>query len=97
MKINSVLQINEETKSLMEILKKDVTKEELIVEMSQIYEVAEYYPVPALRTMGDCDIVVQKSDRLNCNKILQKLGYESIRNEDDGEWAYLKKKITPMK
>ena len=41
MKINSVLQINEETKSLMEILKKDVTKEELIVEMSQIYEVSE--------------------------------------------------------
>lgn len=45
MKINSVLQINEETKILMEILKKDVTKEELIVEMSQIYEVSEksYY------------------------------------------------------
>ena len=53
MKINSVLQINEETKSLMEILKKDVTKEELIVEMSQIYEVPEKVITEAVEPVID--------------------------------------------
>lgn len=53
MKINSVLQINEETKSLMEILKKDVTKEELIVEMSQIYEVPEKVVTEAVEPVID--------------------------------------------
>lgn len=53
MKINSVLQINEKTKSLMEILKKDVTKEELIVEMSQIYEVPEKVITEAVEPVID--------------------------------------------
>lgn len=63
MKINSVLQINEETKSLMEILKKDVTKEELIVEMSQIYEVSEKVITEAVEpVIANYHILIKKDE-----------------------------------
>lgn len=63
MKINSVLQINEETKSLMEILKKDVTKEELIVEMSKIYEVSEKVITEAVEpVIANYHILIKKDE-----------------------------------
>lgn len=39
--------------------------------------VAAYYPVPALRTMGDSDLVIHREDREKADTILRQLGYYS--------------------
>ena len=52
-------------------------------------EVARFYPVPALRTMGDCDIVVHAPDRERAHECLMALGFEN-KQRNDLEWMYLK-------
>ena len=42
-------------------------------------EVAGYYPVPTLRTMGDCDIIVHESDRVSCHSTLQTFQHMNIQ------------------
>ncbi len=51
-------------------------------------EIAEYYPVPALRTMGDIDIVVE--DRSIAHKVMIKQGFTNITKYPDREWQYYK-------
>lgn len=54
--------------------------------------VAQLYPFPALRTMGDCDIVVHTEDKEKAHAVLMELGFE---NEAKGgnEWVYFKDKL----
>lgn len=54
--------------------------------------VAQFYPFPALRTMGDCDIVVHTEDKEKAHAVLMELGFE---NEAKGgnEWVYFKDKL----
>ena len=52
-------------------------------------EVAACYPVPALRTMGDLDVVVHRDDKKKAGDILESLGY--IKHGDqapDYDWSY---------
>ena len=49
-------------------------------------EVAQYYPVPALRTMGDVDIVVHKSDKTYAGMVLESLGFHIIERNPDYDW-----------
>lgn len=51
-------------------------------------EIAEYYPVPALRTMGDVDIVVK--DRSVAHEVMIKQGFTNITKLSDREWQYYK-------
>lgn len=55
-------------------------------------EVAAFYPIPALRTMGDSDIVVHSYDKEKAHHFLESMGY---RNETklDHEWSYFKNKM----
>ena len=39
-------------------------------------EVARYYPAPALRTMGDCDIVVSPDDTARAIEAMRRLGFQ---------------------
>lgn len=39
-------------------------------------EIAQYYPVPALRTMGDSDIVIHEKDKEKAGNILNNLGFK---------------------
>ena len=39
--------------------------------------VSIYYPVPALRTMGDCDVVVHREDISCVHQILKSMGFDS--------------------
>ena len=53
-------------------------------------EVSLYYPRPALRTMGDLDVVVHREDRPEVNKILLACGFKNISHLYDREWQYYK-------
>jgi len=50
-------------------------------------EIAQYYPQPALRTMGDSDILVRPEDKKRAGEILLSLG---LTNDSRGEneWGY---------
>lgn len=50
------------------------------------YEVAQYYPLPALRTMGDCDIVVRSEDVPLAIHMLQSLGYKGSDSVTLQQW-----------
>lgn len=52
--------------------------------------VADYYPFPAFRTMGDTDIVVHTEDRVEVDKRLRSLGLNCVSSFDDREWQYYK-------
>lgn len=51
------------------------------------YEVARYYPIPALRTMGDCDIVVHRTDVPRAVQLLQQLGYTGSKTITLQQWG----------
>lgn len=50
-------------------------------------EVAKYYPMPPLRTMGDCDIVVNPEDFQNTINELCSLGFNGTSVTDVHEWS----------
>ena len=54
--------------------------------------VSQYYPVPALRTMGDCDIVVHTEDKEKVHTILTDLGFNNTLKENK-EWIYYKNQM----
>ena len=49
--------------------------------------IAEYYPVPELRTMGDVDIIVHLEDREEAVRRLEKYGFELVEKLT-GEWEF---------
>ena len=52
--------------------------------------VAEFYPQPAYRTMGDTDLVVHAGDMEGVDVILMSMGYENEKKSDDCGWKYSK-------
>ena len=53
--------------------------------------IAEYYPVKALRSMSDSDIMVHAEDLERAGKVLEDLGFDK-QSGGDIEWVYLKDK-----
>lgn len=54
--------------------------------------VAKAYPIPALRTMGDCDSIVHPNDKEKAHEVMLPLGYKNQLQRDQ-EWAYFKNKL----
>ncbi|MDO4982691.1 MAG: nucleotidyltransferase family protein [Eubacteriales bacterium] len=52
-------------------------------------EIARFYPVPMLRTMGDSDILVRKEDRNRADEALASIGFDSDKTGVI-EWHYHK-------
>ena len=52
-------------------------------------DVARFYPVPALRTMGDSDIVIHPEDKDKAHAVMTGLGYQTMRKANI-EWIYSK-------
>ena len=52
-------------------------------------DLARLYPIPALRTMGDCDIVMHHEDREKAHPIMLELGFRNTQKETL-EWMYYK-------
>jgi len=55
-------------------------------------ELADMYPMPKLRTMGDTDILVRRSDKERAHKALLSIGCEEIYRGEN-EWNYKKDNI----
>lgn len=55
-------------------------------------EVADCYPNPVMRTMGDCDIVVKPDYKESAGKILEELGFKCLKKRNS-EWVYSKNRI----
>lgn len=55
--------------------------------------VADLYPNPGLRSMGDIDIIVHVEDREECHNILLRNGFTCVYKEEEREWAYFKNNI----
>jgi len=55
--------------------------------------VAELYPDPSLRVMGDIDIVVHAKDRELCHEIMLEKGFTSFSKYEGREWQYFKNNI----
>lgn len=56
------------------------------------FNISSFYPIPALRTMGDCDIVVHPEDKERAHHAMLALGFEN-RLKDRNEWTYFKKEM----
>ena len=54
--------------------------------------IAQYYPIPQLRTMGDMDIMVHAEERPRVDAILKDMGF-SCTNSGAQEWVYQKGNI----
>lgn len=52
--------------------------------------IAEYYPKPFFRTMGDTDLVVHRKDRDDVHAMLLSMGFHNQSKYDDREWVYEK-------
>ena len=50
------------------------------------YSIAEFYPIAELRTMGDCDILVDKTHISKAISVMRSLGYQGIDNERASSW-----------
>ncbi len=51
------------------------------------FTVAQYYPLPALRTMGDCDIIVHHADMQAAIAILKEMGFQGSKLTIVQEWG----------
>ena len=51
------------------------------------FAVARYYPKPALRTMGDCDIVVHRADMQAAVDVMRGLGFQGSEISDCVQWG----------
>lgn len=54
--------------------------------------ISNYYPVPALRTMGDIDLVVHTEDREKADTILKEKNFH-LTNQSNAEWVYFQNDI----
>ena len=50
-------------------------------------DVARYYPIPALRTMGDCDIVVPHRQMRAAVAEMKRMGFTSEREDTAQQWG----------
>ena len=77
---------------------RDVVKELHNTDIAHIvvkgFSVAEYYPIPALRTMGDCDIIVHRKEMPAAMNVMRSLGYQGIDNDKADSWECVKNRIT---
>ena len=52
--------------------------------------ISQYYAWPALRTMGDVDIVVHAEDRQRAHELMTELSFKTAAKAQDREWQYYK-------
>lgn len=54
---------------------------------------AELYPTPVFRAMGDIDLVVHTEDREKCHSIMIHEGFQCMSKNESREWQYFKNRI----
>lgn len=73
----NILKIKEKIHTKLETIEHFIVKGPVI---------AEYYPIPELRSMGDLDVYVHSKDRLKADKILREMDFQP--GPQWGEWIY---------
>ena len=58
------------------------------------FKIAQYYPIPELRTMGDCDLIIHRSEMPSAIAVMRNLGYSGIDNDHTHDWDCNKNDIT---
>lgn len=58
------------------------------------FDVAKYYPIPAYRTMVDCDILVHRQDMVATMDLMRNLGYSGIENDKADSWECVKNNLS---
>ena len=56
-------------------------------------EVARFYPRPALRTIGDTDLIVHTEDRSQVHELLMQMGFLNESRPNEGAWIYYKNSL----
>lgn len=74
----------QDTNKLIDAFKKNDIKAFLIKGLA----VSKYYPVPALRTMGDADLVIRAKDREKSDVLMKSMGFTSPYNGNEEEYHY---------
>ena len=75
--------------ALLEQIEKAFTEAQIPYYIVKGSEIAQLYPVPALRSMGDTDIVVHERDKQRAHALLVGMGMENTLQKDR-EWGYIK-------
>lgn len=73
-------------KTAMQEVSECLSKNQITFFPMKGFSIAQYYPIPELRTMGDCDILVNKKDMPVVMDIMRELGYQGIDNEKADSW-----------
>ena len=76
-------------KSMLKDIFDEFTKNNISYFLIKGAVIADYYPKPELRSMGDADIVIHPSDRENAHNIMLDLGF-SCSQDYVNEWLYKK-------
>ena len=73
-----------------ETIKKELLKNNIPFFVVKGPAVAELFPIPKLRAMGDIDLVVSHEYCEKCHEILLENGYRCATKQDEREWQYYK-------
>lgn len=79
-------------KMLME-LESDLSRKHIRFSTFKGHDLADYYPIPFLRTMGDLDILVLKEDKERAHQILIERGFQTKVRNPEYDWVYFKQEI----
>ena len=75
--------------SLYQQVRKQFSAEKIPFLTFKGLNIAALYPVAALRTMGDCDLLVRPADKDRAHSVMLSLGFQN-RLKEEHEWTYLK-------
>ena len=68
-------------------IKQEFIKQDIPYLTIKGFEIAYYYPLPFLRTMGDSDILVRRDDKTRAANALEELGFHIGERNPDYDWT----------
>lgn len=75
-------------KSIIAAISEEFEKNDILYITIKGLTISDYYPIPALRSMGDIDVLIKNKDRQEASVILQKKGFTIQPHVDNREWGF---------
>lgn len=91
---NTTLYYYANRRAALKVVTKELDMKEIPHVVVKGFSIAKYYPIPALRTMGDCDIIVNRKDMPAAMNVMRSLGYQGIDNDKADSWECTKNNMT---
>lgn len=76
-----------------ELVLKELSKVNVTAIPIKGLEIAQFYPIPALRTMGDIDLLIHDEDKPIISSVMKQLGYVRHGEYSVGSWSFFKDNI----